>query len=222
MQMEKTPTEIPDAVIVDVGLGNAAAIVNIIRYLGGSAIRSKDVPTILNAKRIILPGVGTFDEGMRRLNCSGLRPVLDYHAVTKCTPILGICLGMQMMTRESEEGVEKGMSWIRGRTKRFSFAENYTRPRVPHIGWASVSFRESSGLGDGILKKARFYFVHSYHVELDDSENDWLCKATYGVEFVAGFRSRNLIGVQFHPEKSHRYGIEFFRAFLQMPPGVTR
>lgn len=206
--------------IVDLGLGNAASIANILRHIGISGVRTAAADEIKRANRLILPGVGAFDEGMRRLNASGLVPLLE-DRVREGVPVLGICLGMQLMTRRSEEGKLPGLGWVKADTRRFAFDAG-TGLRVPHMGWNEVSFRSGAPLGRELNEHARFYFVHSYHVVLDRPAEDFTCHTTYGYEFVSGFQVGNVLGVQFHPEKSHRFGMQLYRNFSTLPTPCSR
>jgi glutamine amidotransferase len=202
--------------IIDVGLSNAASIANMLRFLGVEAVRTADPLTIETATHLILPGVGSFTEGSRRLSASGLVPLLTRRALEERVPVLGICLGMQLMTRSSEEGKAPGLGWIDAHTRRFAFEGN-TGPRIPHMGWNEVTFRPGARLVENLPTVPRFYFVHSYHVVLADETAQWLGRTTYGYGFVSAFSVGNLHGVQFHPEKSHRYGLQLLKNFAFLP-----
>lgn len=196
--------------IVDTGLGNFASIANMIRKAGGEARISEDPRVILDAQRLILPGVGAFDPGMVQLRERGLIGVLNRKALEEKVPVLGICLGMQFLTRGSEEGTLPGLGWIDAETRRFVPSPPL---RIPHMGWNTVTPREDAPLfrGGGPW---RFYFVHSYHVCGVDSSQT-LCTTAYGGEFVSGVVRGNIAGVQFHPEKSHDFGMKLVRNFLE-------
>lgn len=199
-------------VIVDYGMGNVGSIANMLRKLGSRAIISHDKNEIAAASRIILPGVGAFAEGMRRLQERDLIEVLD-KKVSAGTPVLGICLGMQLMTKYSEEGDVKGLGWIDGHTVRFKQSEE--RMKVPHMGWNEAKPAREHSLLSGLENDSRFYFVHSYHVELED-QSQLLTNTHYYYDFVSGVSRDNITGVQFHPEKSHRYGLAILRNFLAL------
>lgn len=197
-------------------MGNVGSISNIIKKVGGSSIVSSDIQTICNAKKLILPGVGSFDNGIRSLKNSGFIEVLIKKVLDDRIPVLGICLGMQMMTKDSEEGSEKGLGWIDASTKRFNFKEINEALRVPHMGWNTVTRYKDHKLVNGIDKaNSRFYFVHSYYVSCNNKQ-DILLTCNYGFDFVAAFQKDNIMGVQFHPEKSHKFGMHMFSNFLSL------
>lgn len=167
---------------------------------------------IKNADKIILPGVGAFDTGMKNLLRLGLISVIEEKVLKEKTPILGICLGMQLMTIKSEEGQMKGLGLINAVTKRFNLSEGY---RVPHMGWNTVSIQKKSKLFLGMENQEnRFYFVHSYYVECFDKE-DILTLTNYGISFVSSFERDNSLGLQFHPKKSHKFGMRLFKNFIE-------
>lgn len=208
-----------DVVIVDCGLGNVGSIQNMLKRIGAAAIRSVDPVVVRQAPRIILPGVGAFDAGMARLHKVGLAEILTNMATRSRVPVFGICLGMQLMARRSEEGQAQGLGWIEADVRRFKFDGNGAPAlKVPHMGWNSVAARHPTSLlstGD----ETRFYFVHSYHVCCDRTE-DVLATTTYGVTFTSMFRVGNIVGAQFHPEKSHQFGMALFENWLRStPPG---
>lgn len=198
--------------IVDYGMGNLGSIANMCKKIGIAAMVSSDIETIRNAQKLILPGVGAFNRGMQNLAERGLVPVLKQRALQECTPILGICLGMQLMTEGSEEGSLPGLGWIPARAVRFRLNGNGLK--VPHMGWNSVEANPTSRLFSGLPAPLRFYFVHSYHVTCD--EKDTAASVTHGYAFPAAFERNNLYGVQFHPEKSHRYGMSLLRRFAEL------
>ena len=204
-------------VIVDYGLGNPAAVRNMLRKAGVAALISSDHGVILAAKRLILPGVGAFDEGMRNLADRGLIGVLHKAVLEQRRPVLGICLGMQLMTRGSEEGELPGLGWIAGATRRFRFADDAVNLRVPHMGWNTVRGRGAGFLGTALAPEARFYFVHSYQVQCEEP-SDIALTASYGGDVVAGVARGNIAGTQFHPEKSHRFGLDLLAAFAEWEP----
>ena len=200
-------------VVVDYGVGNVASVLNMLRKVGARARVSGATADIETADKLILPGVGHFGHGMRKLTESGLIPSLREQALIQKKPILGICLGMQMMTRGSEESDAPGLAWLDGFTHRFSGLAGL---RVPHMGWNSVRPADGARLFDRQpLEPERFYFVHSYFVQLADRA-DTAASCQYGDEFTAAFEHDNLFGVQFHPEKSHRFGMELLRRFANV------
>ncbi|RLE42913.1 imidazole glycerol phosphate synthase subunit HisH [Candidatus Woesearchaeota archaeon] len=200
-------------VIVDYGLGNLRAVLHKIKKVGGVAKISSKIEDIENADKIILLGVGSFAEGMKNLKQLGLLPVLTKKAMEEKVPILGICLGMQLFTKWSEEGEIEGLGWINAKTKRFRVER--TNLKVPHMGWNSIIIKKDNPLLRGIQDKAWFYFVHSYHL---DCEDEAIISATthYGYEFPSIIMSNNLFGVQFHPEKSHKDGLTLLRNFVEI------
>ena len=200
--------------IVDYGLGNLGSIANMFKRLGTSSTITSDSQVIAQADRIILPGVGHFDHAMERLERSELRNVLDHKALEERVPILGICLGMQLLTRDSEEGVRPGLGWIPAETRRFH-PDPDRQLKVPHMGWNVVERSTPSRLTDDVTGENRFYFVHSYYVRADDERNSILT-AWHGVRFDAAIQKNNIIGVQFHPEKSHQFGMVLLDAFSRM------
>jgi len=201
--------------IVDYGLGNLSSIKNMLRRLGHHTQISSDQEIIGAADKLILPGVGAFDNGMRNIRSKGLEEVLRRKALGEQVPILGICLGMQLLFEGSEEGTEKGLGWIKGRAVRFKFDPEHGALKVPHMGWNLVTPRGDSPLVQGFLPDMRFYFVHSYHVICDDP-SDVLLTADYGLKVVAAVRRGNIMGTQFHPEKSHKYGMILLQNFAKM------
>jgi len=201
-------------VIVDYRMGNLGSIVNILRKVGADSTISGDPTVIGDATKLILPGVGAFDEGMKNIGALGLRDVLDQRVMRDHVPALGICLGMQLMARGSEEAVAPGLGWIAADVKRFRFGPEETQLKVPHMGWNTVQPRKQSVLFENFSESPRFYFVHSYFVACDDPA-DVLATAHYGQDFVAAVRRDNLVGVQFHPEKSHKFGMIIFRNFIE-------
>jgi glutamine amidotransferase len=199
-------------VIVDYGVGNLSSVSNMLRKAGGDVTVSRDPMEILAADKLLLPGVGHFDHGMKMLNASGLREALDRFALELRRPVLGICLGAQILGKRSEEGVESGLGWIDMECHRF---EAMPGIRVPHMGWNQISRKKPSPLLDHMEADARFYFVHSYRMICGEPE-DVLATATHGVEFVCAVQRRNIAGTQFHPEKSLRHGLALMRSFVEL------
>jgi imidazole glycerol-phosphate synthase subunit HisH len=198
--------------IIDLGLGNIGSIQNMFAKVGIVATAVNTDGAIRRSEKLILPGVGAFSHGMSSLNDSGLRHVLEEKVLGDRTPVLGICLGMQMLARHSEEGDVDGLGWIAGRTVRLRGETPATRLRVPHMGWNQVKVRKASTLFDGVSEDARFYFVHSYHVVCDDPE-DVLATVQYGAQLTAAVARGNVMGTQFHPEKSHKFGMAVLKNF---------
>lgn len=201
--------------IIDYGAGNIGSIVNMIKKLGGIGKLVCTPEEILSAKKLILPGVGHFDHGMKALRDSGMEPALHQAVLQKKTPILGICLGAQLMTRSSEEGSSPGLSWFDAEVRHFSHLSNGESLRVPHIGWNRVHQQNDCAIAVDLPNEPRYYFVHSYYIQADHAK-DVLFTTTYGGEFASGLHRENLYAVQFHPEKSHKFGLKLFENFLKI------
>ncbi len=199
--------------IVNYGLGNLESIKNMLKKIGYGTIITSDANDIKSASKLILPGVGAFDSGMENLSKLNLIGLLNEKVLAGKTPVLGICLGMQLMTKNSEEGKLSGLGWIDAETVRFKF-ENRPEIKIPHIGWNNIQIRKQSPLYGDIYEDARFYFVHSYHVRCKDEKNV-LSETSYGYDFVSSFQKDNIYGVQFHPEKSHKYGMKILKNFVE-------
>lgn len=200
--------------IVHFGLGNVGAVQNMLTKLGVRAKTISSPDELRTASKLILPGVGSFDTGITRLQSSGLLPTLRDLVLVRKVPILGICLGMQLMTRSSSEGTQPGLAWVHAETRRLD-PMGVRGLRVPHMGWDVVRPAKQSPLIDDLPEDARFYFLHSYHVVCDDRA-DSLLRTPYGkVDIDSGFQHENIVGVQFHPEKSHRFGMWLFKSFAE-------
>jgi glutamine amidotransferase len=200
-------------VIVDYGVGNLTSIQNMLKKGGTYAVISGNEEDISKASKLLLPGMGHFDNCMLRFNASGLRPLIEKKVFEEKVPVLGICVGLQMFMRSSEEGIEKGLNWIAGDTIRFKQERMGSTYKIPNMGWLDVQSRKPSKLWAN-LADARFYFAHSFHV-LPDNTEDILVEADYGYNFVAGVERDNIVGVQFHPEKSHRFGMQLLKNFSE-------
>lgn len=200
--------------IVDYGMGNVGSIRNMLRKVGASTVVASSPDALWGAARIVLPGVGAFDQGMARLEAGGFRAALERLVLEEKVPILGICLGMQLFGRSSEEGERPGLGWIQAETVRFQRQRMAEPLRIPHMGWNTLRLLKPSPLFDIREGEQRFYFLHSYHVVCLDPEDE-LARTEYGYPFVSAIRRGNITGAQFHPEKSHRYGMAFFRRFVE-------
>jgi len=199
--------------IVDYGMGNLGSVFNMFKKIGVASKITSDLEEIKTATKLLLPGVGSFDKAMQRINTSKIKEVLDYKVLTEQTPILGICLGMQLLTNSSKEGIEKGLGYINASAKKFSFEDN--KMKIPHMGWNLVHKSTKSKLTDGFIQESRFYFVHSYYVEVENQENSIL-KTNYGLEFDSAIQHENVYGAQFHPEKSHKFGMKLLENFSKI------
>jgi glutamine amidotransferase len=202
--------------VVDYDMGNRGSILNMLKKVGAEATLSRDPEVLRAAEKLVIPGVGAFDEGVNRLAEYGLDALLNELVLEAGIPVLGICLGLQLMTRGSEEGPRPGLGWIAADTVRFQqpTEANAAPLRIPHMGWNQVAVRSASPLFAGLESDSRFYFVHGYHLRCDD-EADVAATTTYGVEFPCAVVHGHIAGTQFHPEKSHRFGIQLFTNFVR-------
>jgi glutamine amidotransferase len=200
--------------VVDYGLGNLNSIANMLKRLVIPNRITSSPDDIRNARALVLPGVGAFDAGVTRLMERGLVPALNEAVLERRVPILGICLGMQLMARSSEEGKLPGLGWIDATVRRFDFSNMPVHLPVPHMAWSEVSVERKNELTTDLPSNPRYYFVHSYYVECDNP-SDVLLTAMYGKKFVAAFQHRNMTGFQFHPEKSHRFGMALLQNYIR-------
>ena len=198
--------------IVDYGMGNLGSIKNMFKRIGVPTVLAADPEAIEKADKLVLPGVGNFDQAMKRINSSDLREILDRKALVERIPILGICLGMQLLTQSSEEGTLLGLGWIKAATRRFP---KTLKLKVPHMGWNIVSPVRESPISKNLPDEIRFYFVHSFYVHVENEE-DSILKAHYGINFDAAIQHGNIFGAQFHPEKSHKFGMQFLTNFANL------
>ncbi len=198
--------------IVDYGLGNLASIKNMFKKIGYPSVVTGDLKEIEKADKLLLPGVGAFDNGMKNIVQRDLLPVLNKKALEDKIPVLGICLGMQLLTNKSEEGILPGLGWIDGACKKFDLKAIDEKLKVPHMGWNDVQPLHTEGLFKDYKDEISFYFVHSYHVVCEDKTNV-LATTSYGVDFTCAIQKGNIMGVQFHPEKSHKFGMQLLKNF---------
>ena len=196
--------------ILDYGMGNLASIQNMFKKVGVTSRVIATVEEVNEAQFLVIPGVGKFDSAMRQIESMRLRGPLEVAAFSRKIPILGICLGMQLMTRGSEEGQLPGLGWLKADCRLIAGASQGLR--VPHMGWNVVTIEKPNPYFNSSFEEHRFYFVHSYAVHCDDPR-DVLTTTQYADEFVSAFSADNLVGVQFHPEKSHKFGASFFRHY---------
>lgn len=197
-------------VIVDYGVGNLGSLLNMCKYIGVDAQLGNTKEQILSASHLLLPGVGAFDKGMNSLNESGLIDTLNEAVLQRKIPVLGICLGMHMMTSGSEEGTLPGLKWIDASVKRIC---PNGEVKVPHMGWSRLDMSVDSKIFSMIEKNSRYYFVHSYCVKCKN-EGDSAAQVVYGERFDVAFERENIFGVQFHPEKSHHFGMQILKNFI--------
>ncbi|MGD0753805.1 MAG: imidazole glycerol phosphate synthase subunit HisH [Bacteroidales bacterium] len=198
--------------IIDYKTGNLGSIQNILRRIGEDSVVTSDKNEIARATKLILPGVGAFDTGMRNLTELDLVEILNKKVILEKIPVLGICLGMQLLSKGSEEGSLSGLGWIDAETIRFRF-EDGMEYKIPHMGWNFIRLHKAGGLFNNMYPDARFYFVHSYFFRVNDPE-DILTSTTYEIEFTSAVERGNILGVQFHPEKSHKFGMKLLKNFV--------
>lgn len=201
--------------VVDYGLGNIAAICNIYHRLDIPVRTAPNAAALAGAERLILPGVGAFDWAMSRLHASGMREALDELVLIEKRPVLGICVGMQMLARGSDEGAAPGLGWIDAQVRLFDESRLSGATHLPHMGWNDVQPTRPESLFSGLDTDARFYFLHSYYFAPGDPD-DVAAVADYGGPFCCAVRRENVMGVQFHPEKSHQWGIRLLKNFSEL------
>lgn len=201
-------------VIIDYGIGNLASVLNMFKKIGVKEVCiSGDENKISKATKLLLPGVGAFDAGMNNLEDSKLIPLLNQKALVEKIPVLGICLGMQLLTQRSDEGIKKGLAWLDAETVKFNL-DPTLKLKVPHMGWNYVSVKRTNPLLE-IESKSRFYFVHSYYVKCFD-ENQSLATSYFGTNFTCMVNKDNIFGAQFHPEKSLKFGMKLLENFSKL------
>lgn len=199
--------------VVDYGVGNLSSIKNMFKKVGIEARIVSTEKEIEAASKLVLPGMGAFDHCMQLYNQSGLSSVVAQKALNDKIPVLGICVGLQMFMRGSEEGKLGGLGWIPGQTVKFQNDKMTEKRKIPNMGWLEIHASKPSKLLEG-LEEARFYFAHSFHVQ-EENANDALATAHYGYDFTVGLERGNIMGVQFHPEKSHRFGMQLLKNFAE-------
>jgi len=200
--------------IINYGLGNLTSIQNMCKRMGIDAVITADPEILRTADKLILPGVGHFKQGMENLHSSGLTAILNELVLQNKKPILGICLGAQLMTMHSEEGDVDGLQWVNADTVRFNI-DKLNGLKVPHMGWSDITLKDGNTLWNGLPPEPRFYHVHTYHFMFHDYEAV-SATAKYGYEFACAFQKGNIYGTQFHPEKSHKYGMKVLENFNKL------
>jgi imidazole glycerol-phosphate synthase subunit HisH len=198
--------------IVHYGLGNVGSIRNMLHRLGVEAKLVSEADEIRRADKLILPGVGSFDRGMEELHRRGLVDALNERVLGDRVPVLGVCLGMQLFSKGSEEGDRPGLGWIDAETVRFALPEADAGLRLPHMGWNSITVERSTPLLEDLPDEKRFYFVHTYHVRCQNPDTA-AARTRYGIDFTCAVSQGNIYGTQFHPEKSHRFGMKILSNF---------
>ena len=201
--------------IVDYGLGNVQAFMDIYKRLNLPVTAARTASELAGAQRIILPGVGAFDWAMGRLIASGMRDKLDEMVIGNKVPVLGVCVGMQLMASVSEEGKLPGLGWVDGEVKLFENSNFSHKTHLPHMGWNDLTSHSDDGIFAS-LPSPRFYFLHSYFFCASNEENV-IATSSYGTQFTSAIRQKNIFGTQFHPEKSHMWGVRLLENFAKMP-----
>jgi len=200
--------------IVDYGMGNLGSIANMLKKVGVESTITSDPLVIEAAEKLILPGVGAFDFGMKNIAQRQLVDSLNVQVTQRKKPILGLCLGMQLFTRGSEEGRLRGLGWLDAETVRFKFGAADPHLKIPHMGWNTLHIKRSHPLLTDLVTEARFYFVHSYYVVCSNNDNV-LATTCYGYDFPSMVAQDNILGAQFHPEKSHKFGMKLLKNFAE-------
>ena len=199
--------------IINYNVGNLGSIQNMFKKIGVESCITSDETVIANASKILLPGVGHFDYCMQQFNASGLKPVIEKKVLLEKTPVLGICVGHQMLFEKSEEGIEKGLGWLPGQVVKFDATKMPATNKIPHMGWTDVKTQNKATLFNNI-EEPRFYMVHSYYVQC--TEELVAAKSEYGYWFNTAVEKNNIFGTQFHPEKSHKFGMQLLKNFSNL------
>ena len=201
--------------IIDYGLGNVRAFANVYERLNIPVSIAKTVNDLKDTTKFILPGVGAFDYAISKLNDSGMRETLDNLVLGHQVPVLGICVGMQMLANFSDEGVLPGLGWIDGMVKKFDVSVLNSKTQLPHMGWNTINPNNDNPLLVKFSNDSRFYFLHSYYFQCNDPNNA-IATTEYGIKYTSAVNKKNIYGVQFHPEKSHQWGIQLLKNFADL------
>ena len=201
-------------VIIDCGMGNTGSIVNMLKEIGVEACLSAKYEEIKQADKLILPGVGAFDKAITNLQNLSIVSLLEQKVMEQKTPILGICLGLQLFTKRSEEGKLPGLGWVDAEVKKFQFETSQSNLKIPHMGWNQIKIKKESLLLKDLEENSRFYFAHSYHLVCNNPEDE-LTGTMHGYCFSSSIQNNNILGVQFHPEKSHKFGLQLLTNFVR-------
>lgn len=202
--------------IIDYGVGNLSSISNMLKRIGEDSIITNDVKQISEATKFILPGVGSFDYGINQLKDAKYFDILEKKIQEDKVPIMGVCLGMQLLCKGSEEGIKPGLGWVNGYVKKFDSEKiNKAGLKIPHMGWTDIEIKKDSKLLTDLPENPHYYFVHSYHFCAEE-ESDILLESNYGYNFTSGIEKDNIVAVQFHPEKSLKYGMQLYRNFAKL------
>jgi len=202
--------------IVDYGLGNVKAFANVYERLNIPACIVRKADGLNAATKVILPGVGAFDQAMTKLDHSGMREALDDLVLKRKIPVLGICVGMQILAKTSEEGILPGLGWIAGMVKKFDVCLlQGSKMQLPHMGWNTIQPNNGNPLLKNFNSESRFYFLHSYYFECHN-DDDSIAITEYGIRFSSAVNHENIYGVQFHPEKSHQWGVQLLKNFAEL------
>ncbi|WP_294285690.1 imidazole glycerol phosphate synthase subunit HisH [uncultured Chryseobacterium sp.] len=200
--------------IIDYGVGNINAFLNIYKQLNIPAKTAKTVNELECATKLILPGVGHFDYAMQRFNDSGMKDKVNDLVINHDIPVVGVCVGMQMMAKSSDEGILPGLGWIDARVRKFSPSQVSAKLPLPHMGWNDIRIVKDNPLLEGLEENPRYYFLHSYYFDCSNFE-DSIAKTDYGINFTSAVNHDNIFGAQFHPEKSHHFGIQLLKNFAE-------
>lgn len=198
--------------IINYKAGNIKSIQNMLKRIGVKSMICSSIEEIEQADKLILPGVGHYDHGMKNLHQSGLIEILNKKVLKDKIPLLGICLGAQLLGNKSEEGIEKGLGWIDMDVIKFDKKKLSSSLKIPHMSWNEIKINKPSALFEGLNNESRFYFVHSYHMQPSE-RTDILSTTNYGYDFTSAIEKDNIYGVQFHPEKSHKFGMQLLTNF---------